>query len=447
MKAPFRFALLLAVGGAVSLFSFDSEQAALPATDIGTARLAAGHPQIDAVHDAAAESALLQRPYEDVRTVNRGDTLMALLVEAGLPAVTADAAVRAMATVTKPRHIMPGQKITLTLRPEGDPNGAVDLVALRYAESVERDVAVEREGDGFAARAIERPLTRLEAGASGRIDSSLYIAGVEAGLPQPVLAQLIHVFSFDVDFQRDIREGDSFAVMYDAYRDETGREVKTDEILLAEMTLSGKTTRLYRFESPEGDVDYYDATGQSVRKALLRTPIDGARLSSGFGRRRHPVLGYTRMHRGLDFAASRGTPIYAAGDGVIEFAGRNSGYGNYVRIRHNTTYKTAYAHLNGFAKGVRSGRRVRQGEVIGYVGTTGLSTGPHLHYEVHKNGQQVNPRGIKLPAGRKLAGKELALFGQHRAALETRYAALQAEPPQVAEKPADGDEQEQSAAR
>ena len=435
MKAPVRIALLVAVGGAVTLFSLDSEQASLPATDIGTARLAAGRIQLDVVHDAAVEAALMQRPYEDVRTVDRGDTMMALLVQAGLPAVTADKAVRAMAKVTKPRHILPGQKIVLTLRPDGGHDGAVDLISLRYAESVERDIAVAREGDDFAARAIDRPLTRHPALAAGRIDSSLYVAGVAAGLPQTVLAELIQTFSFDVDFQRDIRQGDGFAVMYEAFRDADGNEVKAGEILVAEMELSGKATRLYRFESPDGDIDYYDDTGQSVRKALLKTPIDGARITSGFGRRTHPVLGYTRMHRGLDFGAPRGTPVYAAGDGIVELAGRNGGYGNYVRIRHNTTYETAYAHLDRYGRGIRSGKRVRQGEVIGYVGTTGLSTGPHLHYEVHRHNVQVNPRGIKLPAGRKLAGTELALFQKRRAALETRYAALARPAPQIAETP------------
>ena len=209
---------------------------------------------------------------------------------------------------------------------------APQLLSLTFSESVERDVAVRRTKSGYHAEIVLRPLHRRSTHATGRIDSSLYVAGVNAGLPQSTLAELIQIFSFDVDFQRDIRRGDTFGLLFDEYSDDSGRVVKSGDILLAEMVLSGKPMRLYRYKTHDGRVDYYDAKGKSVRKALLRTPIDGARISSGFGKRRHPILGYTRMHKGLDFAARRGTPIYAAGDGVIEYAGRNGGYGKYVRI-------------------------------------------------------------------------------------------------------------------
>jgi murein DD-endopeptidase MepM/ murein hydrolase activator NlpD len=190
------------------------------------------------------------------------------------------------------------------------------------------------------------------------------------------------------------------------------------------MVLSGKRMRLYRHRSTDGETDYFDAKGHSVRKALVVSPVDGARISSGFGRRRHPILGYTKMHRGTDFAAARGTPVYAAGRGVIETAGRNGAYGRYIRIRHNGTYKTAYAHLQGYVRGIKRGKRVRQGQVIGYVGSSGRSTGPHLHYEILRNGKQINPKRLNLPSGRILKGAELARFQTARAALETRLAAL-----------------------
>ena len=193
------------------------------------------------------------------------------------------------------------------------------------------------------------------------------------------------------------------------------------------MTLSGKKNRLYRYKTRDGFTDYYNSKGQSVRKALLRTPIDGARISSGFGKRRHPILGYTRMHKGLDFAARRGTPVYAAGDGFVEYAGRKGSYGKYIRLRHNGSFKTAYAHMHRYARGIRNGRRVHQGQIIGYVGSTGRSTGPHLHYEVHKNGRQVNPRSIKLPAGRNLTGHELRAFKTKVANLKKQYANLTAQ--------------------
>jgi murein DD-endopeptidase MepM/ murein hydrolase activator NlpD len=243
-------------------------------------------------------------------------------------------------------------------------------------------VEVRREADGFTADTIVKPTVTRPARAEGRIDSSLMQAGIDAGVPASVMIEMIRIYSFDVDFQRDIQKGDSFEVMYERLFDEDGAPVHDGAVRYAALTLSGKTYRLYLFEGEDGARDYFNEKGASVRKALLRTPVDGARISSTFGKRRHPILVYTKMHKGTDFAAPSGTPIMAAGDGVVEKAGRNGGYGNYIRIRHNGTYKTAYAHLSKFARGVRAGSRVRQGDIIGYVGTTGRSTGPHLHYEV-----------------------------------------------------------------
>ena len=429
MKQTLRIFTVLALGGALALFALGPDQAVLPTTDIEAGSV----PSVTHIlaSDGVAGSAQLSLPYEDIRTVGKGDTLMALLTEAGVPAADANRAIRAMAEIYKPRQIKPGQRILLILQPQTQK--APQLLSLTFSESVERDVAVRRTKDGYLAETVLRPLHHRTTQAAGRIDSSLYVAGLEVGLPQSTLAKLIQIFSFDVDFQRDIRRGDTFDLLFDEYRDDSGHVVKSGDILLAQMVLSGKPIRLYRYETRDGRVDYYDAKGKSVRKALLRTPIDGARISSGFGKRRHPILGYTRMHKGLDFAARRGTPIYAAGDGVIEYAGRNGGYGKYVRIRHNGTYKTAYAHMNRYGRGIRKGRRVRQGQVIGYVGSTGRSTGPHLHYEVHKSGRQVNPRSVKLPSGRKLQGRELAAFKAHAATLEDRYAAL-VRPQQIAER-------------
>ena len=431
MKLNLRICSFGALCGAIALFALDSDQAVSPTIDIEAVKSATSVLSLES--ESAVDSAQLTISYEDIRTVGKGDTLMALLTDAGVTAPTADRAIRAMAKIYKPRRIKPGQQIVLTLQPQSSPKAPPSLVSLTFTESVERDIAVHRTETGYKAQAIARPLTRVTTHAAGHIDSSLYVAGVKAGLNQSTLADLIHIFSFDVDFQRDIRRGDQFALMFDEYRDEDGQMAKTGNISIAEMVLSGQKIRLYRYKTKDGFVDYYSATGQSVRKALLRTPIDGARISSGFGRRRHPILGYTRMHKGLDFAARRGTPIYAAGDGVVDFAGRNGGYGKYVRIRHTGTYKTAYAHMHRYGKGVRTGRRVRQGQIIGYVGSTGRSTGPHLHYEVHKNGRQVNPRSIKLPSGRKLKGRELTAFKTYRVELDSGYAAL-TQSQQVAER-------------
>ena len=198
--------------------------------------------------------------------------------------------------------------------------------------------------------------------------------------------------------------------------------VRTGDVIYASMTLSGKTKAYYRYTPKSGITDYFDEQGRSVRKTLMRTPVDGARLSSGFGARRHPVLGYTKMHKGVDFAAPRGTPIMAAGDGVVERANRYGGYGNYLRIRHNSELKTAYAHIHRFAKGVSAGSRVKQGQIVAYVGSTGRSTGPHLHYEVLQNMKQVNPLSIKVAAGEILKGSELKRLAAARSTIDQRVA-------------------------
>ncbi len=248
-------------------------------------------------------------------------------------------------------------------------------------------------------------------------------AGQEAGVPTPVMIELIHAFSYDVDFQREVRKADNFELLYESHYDAGGNLAKTGAVIYAALTLSGRQLELYRFMPKSGLTDYFDAQGQSVRKALLRTPVDGARVSSRFGMRKHPILGYSKMHQGVDFAAPRGTPVFAAGDGVIAQSGRNGGYGKYVRIRHTSNYHTAYAHLQKFAKGQKSGQRVKQGDIIGYVGSTGRSTGPHLHYEVLKNGRQVNPTELKLPKGEKLRGADLKAFVKERARTDRLRAA------------------------
>ena len=225
---------------------------------------------------------------------------------------------------------------------------------------------------------------------------------------------MIKVFSFDVDFQRDIKQNDEFALFYERLTDETGTIAEIGPVIFARLKLRRREVKLYRFKLKKGEIDYFDNQGRSVKKFLLSTPTDGARISSGFGRRRHPILGYSKLHKGVDFAAPRGTPVYAAGNGIIEIAKRYGSYGNYVRIRHKNHYKTAYAHLKGFGPGIKSGIRVRQRRVIGYIGSTGRSTGPHLHYEVIYKNRHVNPRGVRIPTGIQLAGKEYKRFKAER---------------------------------
>lgn len=351
--------------------------------------------------------------------VGRGDTLGKMLTGAGIAMDDAVQAIDALRDKFNPRRLQLGQEITLTLAKDG--SEGYRLASLSLPDSVERLVTVTRGGDGFTASEILKALETAPVRTGAVIQSSLYQAALEAGLPMPVLTELIRIFSYDVDFQREVQPGDSFEVFYDEMLDESGKAVKAGAVRAATMNLSGQMLRFFRFEGRDGDVDYYDPRGRGVRKALLRTPIDGARLSSGFGLRRHPVLGFSRMHKGVDFAAPSGTPIQAAGDGVVEVAGWQGGYGNYVRIRHAANYSTAYGHMSRI--GVKAGQRVKQGQVVGSVGSTGVSTGPHLHYETLREGQHINPLSIKLPAGRQMEGRELAQFQNQVDEVERRMAA------------------------
>ena len=357
--------------------------------------------------------------------VGRGDTMMHLFLRAGVPRKQAAAAIDAMRKVYDPRRIVPDQKLVVTYL-EGDPalqDRSVVLREMELATGPGKAVAVAREARGFQARRIETPTEIRLSRVGGKISSSLYRAAEKADLPLPVLLQLVRVFSWDVDFQREIRAGDSFDVAWESLHTPEGTFVDHGEMLYGSLTLRGKTLQLYRYKGRLG-TDYFDRNGAGARKPLMRTPIDGARLSSKFGRRRHPILGYTRMHRGVDFAARSGTPIFAAGDGRISYAGRKGTYGIYVRIRHNTRYQTAYAHMRSIRRGIRRGVHVRQGQVIGYVGSTGRSTGPHLHYEILENGRQVNPLSISMTPQVRLKGEDLTAFQVYRGSLERRLARI-----------------------
>ena len=241
------------------------------------------------------------------------------------------------------------------------------------------------------------------------IIQSLYKAATDQQIPANTIIEFAGIYGFQVDFQRDIRRNDKFQIMYETFLNEKNEIIETGEILFANLKLSGQDNNLYYFDY-EGSEGHYDKNGKSVKKALMKTPINGARLSSPFGMRKHPIDGYNKMHKGTDFAAPMGTPIMASGDGVVKKAGWCGGGGNCVKIKHNSTYQTIYAHMSKFARGIKPGVRVKQGQTIGYVGSTGKSTGPHLHYEVIVNGKKVNSQKLKLPSGKILKGKERKLF-------------------------------------
>lgn len=355
----------------------------------------------------AADDGLIRKAV----VIGKGDTLSIALTRAGSTRADAEAAIGAFRAVHDPRRLQIGQTLSVGFEPESEASGAVRLAAFTLDVAPDRDVVVTRGDDGvFLSREVEQPLDRVLRRKVGVIETSLYKAALAVGVPSQAVAELTHIFSFDVDFQRDIQPGNGFEILYEAAYDRNGDFVENGPLLYAALDAGERAFALFRYEPDDGPADYFDSHGKSARKALMRTPINGARLSSGYGMRKHPILGYSRKHLGVDFAAPRGTPVFAAGDGTIERVGREGNYGKYVRIRHNGTYSTAYAHLSGYAKGMSKGRRVRQGQIIGYVGSTGMSTGPHLHYEVLRNRKRINPTTLKLPTGRKLEGEELAAF-------------------------------------
>ena len=363
-------------------------------------------------------------PIDAEYTIASGDTLRRVMAKFGISKEEAGRAIKALSKTFKPRRLKPGHRLNLQIQPPVPPNTQKSLVSIDFTADAKTDIALIRDGKGgFVAQRHDRVLGRRLAFGAGNIRSSLYQAGTDEGIPPAALINLINVFSFDVDFQRDIKRNDKFALLYERLTDETGTTADIGPVIYARLKLKRRDIKLYRFKLKNGKVDYFDPKGQSVKKFLLSTPTDGARISSGFGRRRHPILGYSKLHKGVDFAAPRGTPVYAAGDGVIEVAKYFGSYGNYVRIRHGKQYKTAYAHLKGFGRGIRSGIRVRQRRVIGYIGTTGRSTGPHLHYEVIYKNRHVNPRGVRIPTGITLKGKERKRFKVERRRIDKSVAA------------------------
>jgi murein DD-endopeptidase MepM/ murein hydrolase activator NlpD len=354
--------------------------------------------------------------------VRRGDTLFGLLTKAGLSDAEAQAAGHSLADVFSPNDLRVGQEITLNLANDEGPDTESDnkLVALTLQPNMERDVKLTRDAAGqFVAAAIERPLTERIDRAAGQIDISLFESAREAGVPAGLIGDVIKAYSYDVDFQRDIHEGDSFEVMYERFDNDKGDLAKAGRLLYASLTLGGNPMPIYYFER-DGDGEYFTADGVAVRKSLLKTPIDGARITSGYGMRVNPVLGYSAMHQGIDFGAPTGTPIFAAGNGVIEQIGWKNGYGKYIKVRHNGTYETAYGHTSRFASGLKKGSKVKQGQVIAYVGATGRATGPHLHFEIIINGKHVNPSTVKTVASDKLTGPALKAFKRQVAAIQNQ---------------------------
>lgn len=351
-------------------------------------------------------------------SVLRNETLSSVLDRMGAPRAEANSAVFAASQLLDLRSMRPGDDVTAWLETGDD--GVVRLTGVSLRPAAETQVLVSRGADGtWTSHELKAKLSPGINYISADVDQSIYQTATGMGAADQQVVDFADIFGYDIDFQREVQTGDHFGMLYETFEDERGAQVKTGNVLMAQFDGAALTKTFYRFTpSDDGQVDYFDETGQSAKKFLMKTPINGARLSSGFGNRKHPILGYTKLHKGTDFAAPTGTPIYAAGNGRLVKYGPNGTYGNFAKIQHANGYQTAYAHMSRFAKGVHNGSSVRQGQVIGYVGTTGRSTGPHLHYEVYINAKPVNAMALKLPTGRKLSGEQLEAFKAEQARIE-----------------------------
>ncbi|HAJ90579.1 MAG TPA: peptidase M23 [Rhodospirillaceae bacterium] len=382
-------------------------------------------PNVKQSVELAERSAESESPAAEERRIEigKGDTLAGVLSDAGLEFSEAQDVVSQVSKYFNMKNLRPGQVFNITLEP-ADTDTGYQLAALTFAPDPLKTIEVSRDDNGdIISELSEKEIKKQREARQMVINGSVYSSADRADLPDRVTANAIKLFSYAVDFQRDIKSGDKLEVLYDSYKTPDGYVAKTGEIVFAKLKVGSREYALYRYESANGKVDYYTADGKSVRQStgLMRTPVAYGRVSSGFGARVHPVLGYTKMHKGVDFASPVGTPIYASGDGAIERAGRFSSFGNYVRIRHSSKISTAYAHMSRFGKGIRPGMKVKQGQIIGYVGTTGRSTGPHLHYEVLVNNVQVNPSSVKFSTDNALQGNDLNNFKRNVRAMGEEY--------------------------
>jgi len=318
-------------------------------------------------------------------------------------------------------NIYSGRNLSLIIKKLND--GTNTVINLIYPINNTTSVQIRKSQNEFLVKENILQLYKKEVVVKNTIKNNLYTSAVESGVEPNIIVEFARVFGFEVDFQRDIRKGDWFEILYEKFEDDNSRVRDTGKIIYASMYVNGNEINLYNFNY-NNEEEYYDIKGKSITKSLMKTPINGARLSSSFGMRKHPILGYNKMHRGTDFAAPSGTPIMASGSGTVTRARWCGGGGNCVKIKHNSTYETIYAHMKAFAKGIKEGRKVRQGQIIGYVGSTGLSTGPHLHYEVLVNGKKVNSQRLKLPSGKILKGEERKQFELDRIKIDLKLAEL-----------------------
>ena len=365
----------------------------------------------------------IKSPYKEyVHTVKSDDTLEKVLKRYNVNNAEIN---NLLSEIVKQKltSISPGAQIRIITKEEEE---VKQIISMFYSIDPITSVKVKRNKNAFNVTKIVLELNKKEIVSSNVIKNNLYSSAVEAGIEPNIIVEFANIFGFEVDFQRDIRKGDTFEIYYEQFLDDDNIVRRTGKIIYASMFVNNKEISLYNFKYGN-KTGFYDIDGKSVIKTLMKTPINGARLSSSFGMRKHPILGFNKLHQGTDFAAPTGTPVMASGNGMIAMAQKYKGYGNYILLKHNSTFKTAYAHLSKYGRGIRKGVRVSQGQIIGYVGSTGMSTGPHLHYEVIKNGKKINSQRLKLPTGKVLNNEARNKFEVDRIKIDVRLAELRKE--------------------
>jgi len=355
--------------------------------------------------------------------INKGDTIQKILRKHKVQNNEIQRVINQYKKFGKPNQLLVGQKIDIIIKKEpAKKKNSIIKFSVPITKSTTIEITKNEENEIISKKIITK-LYKKKILSENIIKNNLYSSAIEARVNPDTIIEFARIFGFEIDFQRDIRKNDYFKIVYEKYFDENGEFIKSGSILYAHMSVNGREISLYKF-GDDKTYGYFDINGKSVEKALMKTPINGARLSSPFGMRKHPILGYNKKHLGTDFAAPEGTPIMASGTGTITRAKWCGGGGNCIKIKHNSTYETVYAHLRNFAKGIKVGKKVKQGQIIGYVGSTGMSTGPHLHYEVIVNGKKVNSQKLKLPSGKVLKNEERNLFEIHRIKTDVLIAEL-----------------------
>ena len=353
-------------------------------------------------------SELKPRYINTIHVVKQGDTYESIINNLKISEKEKKLFLKTVAKKKKLKVLKLNQKISFKI----DRRGNEKILEFKIEIDNKNEIFFSRSQNNkiFNSTTIEKNLDKTITYKETVITSSLYNSAIELGIKANIIIDFARLYGFQVDFQRDVWKNDSFQIIYEEFKNEKGTTVDTGDIIYANLNLQNNDLNLYKFEYEKGKIDYFDENGKSVRKTLMKTPINGARLSSSFGKRKHPILGFNKIHTGTDFAAPKGTPIMASGDGVIVKSRWCGGGGNCIKIKHNSVYQTVYAHLSKFGRNIKKGVRVKQGQIIGYVGSTGLSTGPHLHYEVIENGRKINSQKLKLPSGKILKGKSRKLF-------------------------------------